>query len=65
MQDFTLYDLSMLANAVEHQRKLANDEYAARMNSLDRLSGKIRARIDVLETSKTEELRERGFYEEE
>lgn len=64
MNNFSLFELSVMANAIEHQRKLANDEYTQRMNYLDRISRKIRQQIDVLETSKSEELRERGFYEE-
>ena len=64
MNNFSLFELSVVANAIEHQRKLANDEYTQRMNYLDRISRKIRQQIDVLETNKSEELSERGFYEE-
>ena len=64
MNNFSLFELSVVANAIEHQRKLANDEYTQRMNYLDRISRKIRQQIDVLENSKSEELRERGFFGE-
>lgn len=64
MNNFTLYDLSVMANAIEHQRKLAQDDYAQRMNHLDRISGKIRQQIESLEGTKHEELRERGFFGE-
>ena len=64
MNNFSLFELSVMANAIEHQRKLASDEYTQRMNYLDRISHKIRQKIDALETNKSEELRERGFYEE-
>ena len=61
---FTLFELSVMANAVEHQRKLATDEYTDRMRYLDRISSKIRQQINDLETRKTEELSERGFCDE-
>lgn len=61
---FTLFELSVMANAIEHQRKLAKDEYVDRMTYLDRISEKLRRQIDSLEGVKAEELRERGFYEE-
>ena len=64
MNNFSLFELSVVANAIEHQRKLANDEYTQRMNYLDRISHKIRQQIDVLENSKSEELSERGFFGE-
>jgi hypothetical protein len=64
MNNFSLFELSVVANAIEHQCKLANDEYTQRMNYLDRISRKICQQIDVLETNKSEELSERGFYEE-
>lgn len=64
MSNFSLFELSVMANAIEHQRKLAKDEYVDRMNYLDRISEKIRRQIDSLEGVKTDELRERGFYEE-
>ena len=64
MSNFSLFELSVVANAIEHQRKLAKDEYVDRMNYLDRISEKIRRQIDSLEGVKAEELRERGFYEE-
>lgn len=64
MSNFSLFELSVMANAIEHQRKLANDEYTQRMNYLDRISSKIRQQIESLEGAKHKELRERGFYEE-
>ena len=64
MSNFSLFELSVMANAIEHQRKLAKDEYVDRMTYLDRISEKIRHQIDSLEGVKAEELRERGFYEE-
>ena len=62
MNNFTLYDLSVMANAIEHQRKLAQDDYAQRMNHLDRISAKLRQQIDKLTTEKAEHLTERGFF---
>ena len=64
MSNFSLFELSVMANAIERQRKLAEDEYVQRTNYLDRISRKIRQQIDSLEGTKSEELRERGFYEE-
>lgn len=63
MSNFTLYDLSILANAVEHERRIAKDDYVQRMATLDRISQKLRQEIDSLEGEKYDELRERGFYE--
>ena len=62
MNNFTLYDLSVMANAIEHQRKLAQDDYAQRMAHLDRISAKLRQQIDKLTTEKAEHLTERGFF---
>ena len=62
---FTLFDLSVIANAIEHQRKLATDEYNARMQYLDRISRKVRQKIDTMEANKSEHLSEKGFFEEE
>ena len=62
---FTLFDLSVIANAIEHQRKLATDEYHNRMQYLDRISQKVRQRIDAMEANKAEHLSEKGFFEEE
>lgn len=64
MPNFSLYELSVMANAIEHQRKLATDEYVQRCNALDRISNKIRAQIDSLRSEKSEFLRERGYYDE-
>ena len=64
MSNFSLFELSVVANAIEHQRKLAKDEYVDHMTYLDRISEKIRRQIDSLEGVTAEELRERGFYEE-
>lgn len=65
MYEFTLYDLSALALAVEKQKQVARDEYADKMRALDHLSDKIRQHIDALQATKKEELAERGFYNEE
>lgn len=64
MPNFSLYELSILANAVEKQRTIAKDEYVQRMNALDRIDQKLRREIDSLNGVIHEELRERGFYEE-
>ena len=64
MPNFSLYELSIMANAVEHQRKLAMDDYVQRCNALDRISSKIRAQIDSLRGEKSEFLRERGYYDD-
>ena len=62
MNNFTLYDLSVMANAIEHQRKLAQDDYAQHMNHLDRISLRLRQQIDKLTAEKAEHLTERGFF---
>ena len=64
MNSFTLYDLSVLAHAVDQQRKKAMQEYKDRMEALDRLSDKIRNHIDTLNNSKCAELHERDFFNE-
>lgn len=63
MNNFSLYDLSALANAIEHERKLAQSDYAQRMNHLDRISLKLRQQIDQLTADRANELEERGFFE--
>ena len=55
----TLYDLSVLANAVERQRKRVTDEYVDKVNDLDRISAKLRRMIDALQSEIGDELRER------
>ena len=64
MPNFSLFELSVMANAIEHQRRLAKDEYIGRMNYLDRICDKIRQQIDSLEGTKADDLRERGFYDD-
>lgn len=55
----TLYDLSVLTNAVERQRKRVTDEYVDKVNDLDRISAKLRQMIDALQSEIGDELRER------
>ena len=55
----TLYDLSVLANAVERQRKRVTDEYVDKVNDLDRICAKLRRMIDALQSEIGDELRER------
>lgn len=55
----TLYDLSVLTNAVERQRKRVTDEYVDKVNDLDRISAKLRRMIDALQSEIGDELRER------
>lgn len=62
MNNFTLYELSTLANAIEKQRKMAQDDYAQQINHLDRISLKLRQQIDKLTEEKAEHLTERGFF---
>jgi hypothetical protein len=62
MSNFTLYELSTIANAIERQRKAAADDYAQQMNHLDRISLKLRQQIDKLVEDKAEHLTERGFF---
>lgn len=64
MPNFTLFELCVLANAVEKQRSLAKDEYVQRMQSLDRISRKLAQQIDSLKGEKHVEYRERGFYDD-
>ena len=64
MNSFTLYDLSVLANAVEQQRKKVIQEYEDKMKGLDRISVKIRNQIDALNDKKCAELSERDFFNE-
>ena len=64
MNNFTLFDLSVMANAIEQQRKKVTQEYGDRMQALDRISVKIRNQIDVLEQKKRDELAERSFFDE-
>lgn len=64
MNSFTLYDLSVLANAVEQQRNKVTQEYEDKMKGLDRISDKIRNQIDALNDKKRAELSERDFFNE-
>lgn len=64
MNNFTLFDLSVMANAIEQQRKKVTQEYGDRMQALDRIFVKIRNQIDVLEQKKRDELAERSFFDE-
>lgn len=61
---FSLYDLSTIALAIEHQRDLARDEYNERLRHLDKLSRIVRQCIDEYTTEKKAELEERGFFDE-
>lgn len=58
-QEFTLYELSVLANALERQRKRCTDEYTDRMAELDRISKKLRYMIYAANEDISELLREK------
>jgi hypothetical protein len=62
MNNFTLYELSTMANAIEQRRKSVQDDYSQQMNHLDRISLKLRQQIDNLTEEKAEHLTERGFF---
>ena len=64
MNRFTLYELSIMTNAIERQRQSVVTEYTDKMNALEGISRKLRVHIDALQRKKTEELEERGFFEE-
>ena len=64
MDKFSLYELSIMINAIERQRRSAMDEYVDKMNALDGICRKLRLRIDAVQEKKTEELAERGFFED-
>lgn len=64
MSNFTLYDLSMLALAIERQKKAAKAEYEERVAALDRLSAKLQREVDAVQSAKSAELEERGFFDD-
>lgn len=65
MPNFTLYELSVLANAVQQQRSAVTEEYLSKVQPLDRIDKKLRQEIDSLKGVISEELTERGFFDEE
>lgn len=62
MPNFTLYELSVLANAVQQQRSAVTEEYLSKVQPLDQIDKKLRQEIDSLKGVISEELVERGFF---
>lgn len=63
MDNFSYFDLCVMATAIDYQRKLAREDYEERMKQLDRITEKIRQRLDDLSSDKAECLSERGFFD--
>lgn len=63
MKKFTLYELSVIANAIEHQRQVAVDEYMQRYKSLNLISDKLRQAMDALREEERQEYAERNAFD--